>query len=200
MYSPDPVPKVYNCNTRAALLLCCFGSAFMLAACGDRDASPAGPRGVETGVYPGIDKAPSADVSVPGGFTVTPLARGAFIDDIIATVRLKGTRATNVVHVTDPSDVLTVRLNFQPDGSVGWHSHNGPVIVTVASGALTLVNSEDCVTRVYEAGKAFVDPGQGHVHLAYNATGGETVLYATFLDAPPAGQPATIPASPACNT
>ena len=37
----------------------------------------------------------------------------------------------------------------------------------------------------------FVDPGAGHVHTAYNASDGETILYATFLEAPEEG-PVTI--------
>jgi hypothetical protein len=45
---------------------------------------------------------------------------------------------------------------------------------------------------------AFVDPGQGNVHVGFNETAGETVIYATFLDVP-RGQPATIAADdPGC--
>jgi quercetin dioxygenase-like cupin family protein len=91
------------------------------------------------------------------------------------------------------------RIIFQPGGSIGWHTHPGPVIVTVASGALSIINASDCVHRVYAAGKAFIDPGQGNVHVGFNETDGETVVYATFLDVP-AGQPATIPAdNPGCT-
>ena len=187
-------------NSKFAALVPLALCVLALSGCGDDKATPAGPANAEIGDYPGVGRAPSADVSVPGGVAVVPLARGVFVNDFTATFRLKETRETHVVHVDSPSDVLTVQLTFQPDGSVGWHTHNGPVIVTVASGALTLVSSGDCTPRVYQTGQSFVDPGQGHVHLAYNATAGQTVLYATFLDAPPAGQAATIPAGVACNT
>jgi hypothetical protein len=148
--------------------------------------------------HPGMNAAVSGNPSVPGGFTVQPLARGDFPDDIDVTFRIKLDRATNVVQVRDPSDALVARVTFQPGGSVGWHTHHGPVIVTVASGALSIINASDCVRRIYAAGKAFVDPGQGNVHVGFNETAGETVIYATFLDVP-RGQPATIAADdPGC--
>ena len=148
--------------------------------------------------HPGMNAAVSGNPSVPGGFTVEPLARGDFPDDIDVMFRIKLNRATQVVQVQGPSDALVARITFQPGGSVGWHTHHGPVIVTVASGALSIINASDCVRRIYGAGKAFVDPGQGNVHVGFNDTAGETVIYATFLDVP-RGQPATIPADdPGC--
>jgi hypothetical protein len=148
--------------------------------------------------HPGMNAAVSGDPSVPGGFTVQPLARGDFPDDIDVKFKIKLDGATNVVQVASPSDALVARITFAPGGSVGWHTHHGPVIVTVASGALSIINASDCVRRVYAANKAFVDPGQGNVHVGFNETAGETVIYATFLDVP-AGRPATIPAdNPGC--
>lgn len=136
--------------------------------------------------------------STAGGFRVEPLARGGFPDEVAVMFRIKRGRATQVVNVKDPSDVLTARITFEPGGSVGWHTHPGPAIVTVAAGALTIINANDCVPRIYSAGQAFIDPGQGNVHIGYNATGGQTVVYATFLDVPQ-GAPATIPADdPGC--
>lgn len=42
-----------------------------------------------------------------------------------------------------------------------WHTHCGPVVVNVVSGEFTCISAEDCVGRVYPAGTALVDPGQG---------------------------------------
>jgi len=77
-----------------------------------------------------------------------------------------------------------------------WHSHAGPVIVNVTQGTLTYVEAADCDATEYPAGTAFVDPGHGHVHSAFNPTGGETVLVATFFEAPEVG-PLLILAEPA---
>lgn len=148
--------------------------------------------------HPGMDAAVSGDPTIPGGFSVQPLARGGFPDQIDATFRVKLDRATNVVHVQDPSDVLVAKITFEPGGSIGWHTHPGPAIATVASGALTIVNANGCLRRVYQAGQAFVDPGQGNVHIGYNDTAGETIVYVTYLDVP-VGGPATTPAAdPGC--
>lgn len=135
--------------------------------------------------HPGMGAAVSGTVNVAGGFTVQPLARGSFPDAIDATFRIKLDGGTQVVNVRDPSDALVARLSSQPGGSVGWHTHHGPVIVTVASGILSIINKSDCVRRNYTAGRAFVDPGQGNVHVGFNDTAGETVVYATFLGGSP---------------
>ena len=148
--------------------------------------------------HPGAGLMAAGDPGTAGGFTVEPFARGSFPDGIDVTFKVKLDAGTTVARVAEPSDALVARLTFQPGGSVGWHTHHGPVIVTIASGALSVVNASDCIHRVYTAGQAFIDPGQGNVHVGYNETSGETVVFATFLDVP-AGQPATIPApDPGC--
>jgi quercetin dioxygenase-like cupin family protein len=86
----------------------------------------------------------------------------------------------------------------QPGAQFPWHTHSGPVVVNVVSGALTYVGAEDCTERVYPAGTAFFDLGHGHVHTAFNATSEPTVFVATFFSVP-AGGPLLIPAEPACG-
>lgn len=125
------------------------------------------------------------------GAAPTLLARGAFADDVDLKIKVKlEGEGTRVVSVDGPSKVATVRVDVPVHGQMGWHTHPGPVIVTVASGELTYVNASDCEPRVYEAGEVFVDPGQGNVHMAW-ASDGAAVLYATFFDAE---GPLTIPA------
>ena len=170
----------------------------IVAACSDRKPTITGVAGAAAHDHPGVNAAVSGNIAVPGGFAVQALARGDFPDEVDVKFKIKLNGATNVAHVQEPSDALVAKITFQPGGSVGWHTHHGPVIVTVASGALSIINARDCVRRVYAAGKAFVDPGQGNVHVGFNETAGETVIYATFLDVP-RGQPATIPADdPGC--
>lgn len=66
-----------------------------------------------------------------------------------------------------PSDVLQSLLVFQPGGDTGWHTHPGPVVVVVKSGALTEYESNGCVV-VHPAGSVFFE---GEVHRAVNQTG-----------------------------
>ena len=95
------------------------------------------------------------------------------------------------LHVKGPSDVLQTLLVFQPGAGTGWHTHPGPVVVIVKSGAITETHSNGCVT-VHPAGSAFFEM-KDEVHNAVNQTGGVAEVYATFLS--PAGAQPLIPAS-----
>lgn len=103
---------------------------------------------------------------------------------------------TRVINSLDPSNTVVARITVQSGAQFPWHTHPGPVIVNVVEGELVYVQASDCVERSYPSGAAFIDPGRGNVHTAFNPTGAETVLMATFFEAPTAG-PLTIPvASP----
>lgn len=126
--------------------------------------------------------------------------RAVFTDDIRLRLRIKfeGLRR-ELVNLNRPSRTLVARFTVQPDAQFPWHSHPGPVVVNVVSGELTYVAADDCVEREYPAGTAFVDPGRGHVHSAFNDTDDVTVLVATFFKAPAVG-PLLIPAEdPGCS-
>ena len=115
-------------------------------------------------------------------------ARAVFPDDIELKLKLKTPGgATIVVNVDDPSRTAVVRYTIQPGARFPWHTHAGPVIVNVVSGALTYIDSDGCGEETYTAGQAFIDAGHGHVHSAYNPTGSPTILIATFLEAPASG-------------
>jgi hypothetical protein len=49
--------------------------------------------------------------------------------------------------------------------STGWHTHSGPVFITVTTGQLTFYELDDpnCTRKVYFAGEGFVDTGNGHI-------------------------------------
>ena len=47
------------------------------------------------------------------------------------------------------------------------------------------MNESDCVPRLYAAGTAFIDPGQGNVHFAVNDTDDQVVVHVTAIDVPP---------------
>ena len=80
---------------------------------------------------------------------------------------------------------------FQPGGETGWHTHPGPVVVVVKSGALTEYHSNGCVT-VHPAGSVFFE-SEGEVHRAINQTGEVIEVYATFIS--PAGSQPLQPAA-----
>jgi predicted metal-dependent enzyme (double-stranded beta helix superfamily) len=108
--------------------------------------------------------------------------RSTFTDDVSTQIRVTLDNSTRVLNVHDPSRIAVAEITVQPGARFPWHTHAGPVVVTVAQGELTYVNATDCVGRPYPAGTAFVDPGRGNVHTAYNSADGVTVVVATFWE------------------
>jgi len=138
-----------------------------------------------------------AAVAIPS-FAVTPILvepvtpRSEVTDRVAAQLRVKREGGeTTTINMADLSKVVVAKITVQPGASFPWHTHAGPVLVIVAQGALVYISSEDCQERTYASGESFVDAGHGHVHSAVNRTAGETILYATFLQAPASG-PLTI--------
>lgn len=122
-----------------------------------------------------------------GVLSAPVLARGAFADEVDIKFKTSGNEAA-VLHVPRARDTVVQSIDIAPGGHTGWHSHPGPVVVVVAVGQLTFYSSDDptCSPKVYSAGQAFVDSGQGHVHIARNELQDQnTRLLATYFDVPP---------------
>jgi quercetin dioxygenase-like cupin family protein len=118
--------------------------------------------------------------------------RHQFTDEVATQIRLKPHgRSRTVVNLADASHYAVVKFTIQPGVRFPWHTHPGPVMVAITQGELVYVYGDDCVERTYPAGTALADPGT-NVHYAFNPTGGETVLIATFLGAS-ASDPLTNP-------
>jgi len=117
-------------------------------------------------------------------------ARGSFADQTDIKFKIKG-QGQEVVNVNNAGDTVMQKIVIAPGGHTGWHSHPGPVVVLIGSGEMSLYDSEDptCTVRTYSAGQAFVDSGQGHVHIARNEGSVPLELYATYFDVTP-GVPA----------
>ena len=108
------------------------------------------------------------------------LVRGAVTDDVTATLNITVEGMDPIaVDIADLSHIAVARITIQPGGQLPWHTHSGPVLVTVTQGELIYVVSDTCEERSYPAGTAFVDAGV--IHSVYNPTDGETVIVATYL-------------------
>ena len=64
-----------------------------------------------------------------------------------------------------PVDIVVRTHDYAPGSSTGWHSHPGPVFITVLEGKVTFYESEDpsCTPRVVSKGEGYVDTGHGHI-------------------------------------
>ena len=147
------------------------------------------------GLLISVNVLPSAAQEPPAPITTEFLTeRAVFTDDVSLKIKNKlDGKATQVSNVKDPSRTVVARITVPAGAQFPWHTHPGPVIVNVAAGELVYVAADDCVERDYPVGTAFIDPGRGHVHTAFNPTDEATVLVATFFEAPEAG-PLLLPA------
>jgi quercetin dioxygenase-like cupin family protein len=127
-----------------------------------------------------------------GVLSGTVVARGSFQDPVDLTFKVDG-GPSEVIHVKGAAQTVMQEIVLGPNGSTGWHSHPGPVVVVIKSGTMTFYD-HTCVVRTYRAGEAFVDSGQGHVHIAKNLDQTQNLtLWATYFDVP-AGAPFRIDA------
>jgi hypothetical protein len=81
-------------------------------------------------------------------------------------------------------DVATQKITIGGGGHTGWHSHPGPVLVTIKEGALRVIYADDetCEGTLYSQGQSFIDRGDENVHIARNASStAQVVLWATYL-------------------
>lgn len=130
-------------------------------------------------------------LGTPGSSVISApiLARGDFTDQVDVKVKFQRDGSINVSNAPDAGEVVVQEITIGPGGTTGWHSHPGPVVVVVKQGTLTYVRAVggECADTAYPAGTAFVDPGQGHAHTAFNLGAENLVLYATYFDVPPGG-------------
>ena len=95
---------------------------------------------------------------------------GALVANNSVPTPLKiGIGSKGEMHALDSgSEVFVRHFTWKPNQSSGWHTHPGPILVTIVRGTLTLYGGKDssCTGRTYYAGSGFFDKGFGHVHAA----------------------------------
>lgn len=101
--------------------------------------------------------------SAPSGVTPTVLARGTYDEFKLRTdpqspVEIKS-------KTKSPVDLVVRQHVYAIDSTTGWHTHPGPVFITVAEGELTyyLYDDPTCTPHVLTAGQGILDDGSGHL-------------------------------------
>jgi len=108
------------------------------------------------------------------------------------------TDAAAGVHLrtTGPTDLAMVQVTVQPHSSTGWHTHRGPSVAIVTSGAVRLIEPQHgrgCTEETLSAGTAFVHPSDVH-DVANDGNDPAVVTLTYFL--PPGASPALMPVDP----
>jgi quercetin dioxygenase-like cupin family protein len=113
-----------------------------------------------------------------GSISVPATASATAADGVSATVLWQRT--------ADGTDYVFREITIAPDGSTGWHWHNGRLYGVIKEGTLTH-NKADCsVDGVYPAGAGVFEPsGPDRVHIGRNV--GDTPLVLQILYILPAG-------------
>ncbi len=109
-------------------------------------------------------------LATPGsGFSNTPYPVGHFGSlDVKAD---KDQKWDLFLRTKDRTDIGVDRLTVAPGGQSGWHSHTGPVFVTVTVGSIVRYDGSDslCPMTTYRVGHTFVEQ-PNLVHLIRNAS------------------------------
>lgn len=142
-----------------------------------------------------VASASAALLTPGGGISALVHVRASFVDPTDIKFKI-GDGKQEVIHVPDARETVVQQITIGPGGQTGWHSHPGPVVILIKAGKMSFYDADDptCTVRTYAAGQAFVDSGQGHVHIARNESTTQNLeVWATYFDVPPPPPP---PASP----
>jgi quercetin dioxygenase-like cupin family protein len=109
-----------------------------------------------------------------------------------ATVAAPSAQATAPTGVTsvilskqtvDGKDYIVSDITIAPDGSTGWHTHQGVIYGVVKAGTLTHYSADCEQDGFYKVGDPITDPtGSDHVHLARNLGATPVVLEVTYVN------------------
>ena len=115
------------------------------------------------------------------GFTGTTLAKATY-GDIYSHVHTIPAAWDELIKTKGDSDLYVQQNTWDPATcggcipTTGWHTHPGPSFVIVTQGTVTAYDGDDpsCTPHVYTANtpnNAFIDPGDGHVHIIRDESG-----------------------------
>jgi quercetin dioxygenase-like cupin family protein len=109
---------------------------------------------VATGIVASAIAVATVALASPGSGTSTTILapRSTFSDSV--QVNDDGIK----FQTKGPTDFVTQEVTFLPHAFSGWHHHPGVILVLVKSGHVT-THDENCQTKTYGPGEAFVESG-----------------------------------------
>ena len=105
--------------------------------------------------------------------------------DVLQVQRVQPPNWGVVVQARPSLDVAVQTITFDPNANSGWHSHPGPVFISVVQGEITFYEGDDpdCKPTVRHAGEGFLDVGD-HAHIARNESGLPATSVVTYFVPP----------------
>ena len=121
--------------------------------------------------------------SPAAGVQPTLLARGTYEDFKVRSV--PSSPVDFQVKAKSPVDVIVRKHDYAVGSHTGWHSHPGPVFITVTQGTLTyyLYDDPTCTPHRVSAPNGFVDDARGHM---VRNESGQPAQDTSVIIAPPA--------------
>lgn len=97
------------------------------------------------------------------GVTPTLIGRGTYDPFKVNTPR--SSLVDFKAKAKEPLDIVVRTHDYVPGGSTGWHTHPGPVFITVLEGTVTFYDVDDptCSPTVVTKGQGYLDTGHGHI-------------------------------------
>ena len=112
----------------------------------------------------GVTTLASVTLASPAvGVSPTLIARGVYDDFKVQSV--PSSPVDFKVNAKSPVDIVVRQHDYAVGSNTGWHSHPGPVFISVTQGTLTyyLYDDPTCTPHRVTAPGGFVDDARGHM-------------------------------------
>lgn len=149
-------------------------------------------------------------VALIGSALATPVisataetARGPLVDRPLDVNWHFGPETKVKLQTQGAIEIAAQRIVIAPGGTLGWHSHPGPTVVTILRGTMSFYHAEHCTEEIeYRPGQSFSNMPD-EIHMARNEGSEELVVFASYFvpaQTPPVGlridQPSPGPGCP----
>jgi quercetin dioxygenase-like cupin family protein len=135
-------------------------------------------------VIAGLLAIPVAVMATPGaGFVFNIFNRSTSVTDEIHEHADNHHHWSVELEVEGATDFVQQDVMLAPGGFSGWHSHPGPVLITVKSGTATWYSADDpnCAPIIYPTGSAFIEPANVHHYVANQDSTANLELLDTYI-------------------
>ena len=131
-------------------------------------------------------------LGTPASGFIVETARGPLVDRPL-NVNMEfenGAKGEVELKTKGAIEIANQRIEIAPGGTLGWHSHPGPTVVTVQRGTLSFYHAEECTEEIeFTTGESFSNLPH-EIHLARNEEAQPVVIHAFYfvpLRTPPVG-------------